>query len=197
MKHPTGPKTDPIESNDPVVDLDDAAEEPEEADCETVGDDEADGDEDSNVVESLIQERDQFKDLYLRTLAEFQNFRKRSREEQDQTRKYATESLATSLIPVLDNFERALAAIDAGASAESIAEGIRMVEKQLRSVLESVNVTQIPALGAHFDPNHHEAIGTEESAEHEPGTVTEVVSSGYKMHDRVIRAARVKVAKKK
>lgn len=147
-------------------------------------------------AERLLQDKKQAEDQMLRTMAEFQNFRKRKEAEADQIRQFATERLVTNLLPVLDNFERTLAALENGAPMESVIEGIRLVDKQFRTVLEGQNVRRIAAEGQPFDPEIHEAIATEESHELPENTVINEVESGYRMADKVIRPARVRVSRK-
>ncbi len=153
-------------------------------------------------IENLTSERDEAKDQVLRTLADlqnyqrdFQNYRKRNQQEMAQFRLMATEQLVSDLLPVLDNFERTIAHVEAGATVESLVGGIRAVEKQLRSVLEGQSVRRIQSVGSPFDPELHEALGTEVSEEHADDTVTTEIEPGYKMGEKVIRPARVKVAK--
>lgn len=147
-------------------------------------------------VEKLTQERKQAEDQLLRTMAEFQNFRKRKDQEAEQIRQFATEKLVTALLPVLDNFERTLAALENGAPIDSVVEGIRLIDRQFRSALEGQNVRKIESHGRPFDPDFHEAIATDESHELPENTVTTEVESGYRMADKVIRPARVRVSKK-
>jgi molecular chaperone GrpE len=147
-------------------------------------------------LEKLGNERKQLEDQLLRTMAEFQNFRKRKEQEADQIRLYAAEKLVTSLLPVLDNFERTMAALENGAPVASVVEGIRLVDRMFRSVLESNNVRKIVSEGQPFDPDFHEAIAAEESHELPENTVTGEVESGYRLADKVIRPARVRVSKK-
>ncbi|MDR3692148.1 MAG: nucleotide exchange factor GrpE [Fimbriimonas sp.] len=153
-------------------------------------------------IENLTAERDEAKDQVLRTLAElqnfqkeFQNYRRRNQQEMAQFRLLATEQLVSELLPVLDNFERTILHVEAGATVESLVGGIKAVERQLRNVLESQNVKRIPTVGQPFDPDVHEAIGTESGTEHPDETVVIEVEPGYKMGEKVIRPARVKVAK--
>lgn len=146
-------------------------------------------------IAQLEKERDDFKEQALRTLADFQNFRRRTQSEAALLRQLATESLVADLLPVLDNFERSLNSLETGASAESVIEGIKMVDRQLRTVLESVNLVRLYPAGQPFDPDHHEAIAVEASEEHEEDTVLHVLEAGYKLGERVIRPARVKVVK--
>lgn len=129
-------------------------------------------------------------------MADMQNFRRRVQQEKEETRKYATESLVAELLPVLDNFERTLVAVESGASMETLVEGVKMVDKQLRSILERANLQKIASQGEQFDPEHHEAVALEETNEHPEGTVIEELQSGYKIAEKVIRPARVRIAKK-
>src|SRR5690606_17766912 len=109
-------------------------------------------------LQKAQDERDQLKDQMLRTMADFQNFRKRSMQDLENLRQFASEKVITLLLPVLDNFERTLASIENGASVESVSEGVRAIEKQLRHVLDTQQVKRIPALGQKFDPELHEAV---------------------------------------
>ena len=153
-------------------------------------------------IQQLTTERDEAKDQVLRTLADlqnyqrdFQNFRKRNQQEMATFRVMATEQFVTELLPVLDNFERTIAHVEAGATVESLVGGIKAVEKQLRTVLESQSVRRIQSVGEPFDPELHEALGTQSGTEHPEDTVVLEIEPGYKMGEKVIRPARVKVAK--
>lgn len=162
------------------------------------GDDDETAEADLEVLNTqmarLQEELTQSKDQLLRTMADFQNFRKRNQEQAAQLRQFATENLVTALLPVLDNFERTVALIQSGASVEQTNAGVQAVERQLRSVLEGQNVRRIESVGKEFDPDIHEAIGMEPSEEYAFNTVILEVEPGYKMGDKVIRPARVKVA---
>lgn len=142
------------------------------------------------LQDELVSTRDQL----LRTMADFQNFRKRKQEDEARIRQFATESMVSALLPVLDNFERTVEHLNTGASAEAMLDGIRAVEKQLRSALESQNVKRIESIGKPFDPNFHEAIAMEASEEHPAETILAELEPGYRMGDKVLRPARVKVA---
>jgi molecular chaperone GrpE len=150
----------------------------------------------NDLIIELERERDELKEQLLRSLADLQNLRKRFQQEKEDIRRFATEQLARDLIPVLDNFERTLAAAESGASLESLTEGVKLVDRQLRTALESVRLTRIPSVGVPFDPERHEAIGTVDSTEAEEGSVVEELEAGYQMADRTIRPARVRVARK-
>ena len=147
-------------------------------------------------VQKAIDERDQLKDQLLRTMADFQNFRKRVQDEKRQIEERANERFVIALLPVIDNFERGVAAAESGGSLESVVEGIKAVERQLKSVLESQKVVRVPSLGKAFDPDLHEALAAVEVADTPEGTIVDEIEAGYKLGDRVIRPARVRVAKK-
>lgn len=149
-----------------------------------------------NALQKAVDERDGLQEQLLRTMADFQNFRKRMQQESEQLRAFATERLVTQLLPVLDNFERTITAFEAGAPADSVMEGIKAVDRQMRSILESHNVAKIVAEGEAFDPTFHEAIAMEHSEEHPEGTILGEIEPGYRMGEKVIRPARVKVSKK-
>ena len=151
----------------------------------------------SEQFQKANDERDQLKDQLLRTMADFQNFRKRVMDEKRLVEERAKERIFLELLPVLDNFERSLAAIEAGANPDSIREGVLAVDRQFRSVLTSQNVTRIEAVGAPFDHDLHDAIATVESDEYPPGTIVDEIEAGYRMGDRVIRHAKVRVSKAK
>jgi len=128
---------------------------------------------------------------YRRLAADFENFRRRSvQEAQDRTR-YGAEQLALALLPVLDNLQRAQAHAPEG---DPLLDGLRLVTRQFEDALHSAGVTPIDAEGQPFDPALHEAIGGEESAEVEHDTVLDVLQPGYRLHDRVLRPALVRVA---
>jgi molecular chaperone GrpE len=136
-------------------------------------------------------------DQLLRTAAEFDNFKKRARREMDETRVYAAEKLLLQLIPVLDNFERALAATQIlPEGSQAFVSGVKMVADQFRASLEQQGVKRYVSLGQPFDPSRHEAVSEKESEDAKPGTVLEEYQAGYTLGDRVIRPAMVVVAKK-
>ncbi|MFZ4508772.1 MAG: nucleotide exchange factor GrpE [Fimbriimonas sp.] len=147
-------------------------------------------------MKKLTEERDQLQDQVYRTMADFQNFRKRKMEQEAQIKLLATEKLVRDLLPVVDNFARTVQAADAGATIEAITDGVRAVARQLNSALEGQQVSRIEPLGEAFDPEFHEALGIEVTDAVPEGHVAIVLESGYKMGDRLIRPARVKVAGK-
>ncbi len=149
-----------------------------------------------STLQKASDERDQLKDQLMRTMADFQNFRRRNEEQRKQLETFATERFVTALLPVLDNFERAIDAYEAGGTSQSLSEGVKAVDRQLRTVLEGQKVTRIPTLGEMFDPDVHEALSMEPSEEHDENTVIGELEPGYKMGDKVIRPARVRVSRK-
>lgn len=154
--------------------------------------------ESSNLAElrKKAAERDQYLDLAQRTRAEFENFQKRNRNDREQERKYAYFPLVRDLLPVFDNLERALTASEQGNDPGSLAKGVAMVQSQFLDLLKRNGVTRIEALGKPFDPNEHEAVMQQPSAEHESNTVLQVLESGFTLHDRVVRPAKVIVSVK-
>lgn len=148
------------------------------------------------LIEQLFAERTDLQDEAVRALAEAQTIQRRMREQHREAMQFASEPLVQELLPVLDNFERTLAAFDDGASADKLLKGIKAAEKQLRRALAKSDVERIKALGEKFDPELHEALATTVSEEHDEGTVAVEIEPGYKMRGRVIRPAKVHVTKK-
>ena len=129
----------------------------------------------------------------VRLTADFDNFRKRAQREKDEARQFANQGLLEKLLPVLDNFEMALTAVkDAD---PSVRDGVQMILDQLLGVLKESGVEPVDAMGQPFDPNLHDALSQEETTEVEEGTVVQQVQRGYKLNDRLVRPARVVVAK--
>lgn len=131
---------------------------------------------------------------YLRALADLENFRRRARKEKEDALKYAVVPLLESLLPVLDNFERALEAADQNDDARVLQEGIEMVYRQFLNVLSQAGLTLIEAEGKPFDPHQHHAVMQVQSEEHEPGMVVEELQAGYRYLDRIIRPSMVKIS---
>ncbi|MBI5705788.1 MAG: nucleotide exchange factor GrpE [Armatimonadetes bacterium] len=147
------------------------------------------------VMAKLTEERDLAKDQLLRAMAEMQTQRRRLMAEKEAFAKVANEDLIRDLLPVLDNFERTLAAAKTGASLEALIEGVSLVDRQLRTVLETRDFKRIATEGVLFDPNLHEAVVAEETEEHPEGTILLELSPGYQLAETVIRPSKVKVAK--
>jgi len=137
------------------------------------------------------------KDAYMRTAADFDNYRKRSRREVDDARKAGREELLKELLPVFDNLERAIQSAQKATDLKAVAEGVSMVGKQFDGTLGRLQITRVPTIGNMFDPSLHEAIQQVETNDHPPGTVVAEVQPGYATGERLIRAAMVVVAKPK
>ncbi|WP_437833963.1 nucleotide exchange factor GrpE [Sorangium sp. So ce1153] len=131
----------------------------------------------------------------LRTAADFDNFRKRSRREVEEAQRRGRESILKDLLPVFDNLERAASHAESAPDVKSVAEGVRIVAKQFVDTLERMGIKRIAAVGKPFDPSVHEAIQQIESTEHPAGVVIAEVQPGYMLGDYLIRAAMVVVSK--
>lgn len=140
------------------------------------------------------RQRDEYRSLLLRTRADFENYEKRAQRDLAQERRYAHAGLARELLPVLDNLHRALEAARQHGDAGPLAQGVALVQSQLAEVLARFGVTPIEALDRPFDPTWHEAVMQQPRSGVSPGTVVAVLEPGYRLHDRVLRPARVAVA---
>ena len=160
--------------------------------------------ETDEALAALEKERDTLKEQLLRAVADFDNYRKRIERERRELSDYAATDVLLELLPIIDNFERALQApasapgAPAGRPAESEAfkKGVELIHKQMLDLLRKRGVTLIDALGADFDPNVHQAVIHEPSEEHREGEVMQELQRGYKLGDRLLRPAMVKVAKR-
>ena len=148
----------------------------------------------AQMTEELRRERDEYLEALQRLQAEFTNFRKRVLRESEQAGQRASTQMIEELLPVLDNFERAMQAA-AEHDQEVLSGGVELVYNQLRDVLVKRGLCEIDAHGQPFDPNQHDAILCQPSAEHEEGTVMQVIEKGYQLEDRVVRPAKVIVSK--
>ena len=145
-------------------------------------------------VQRMQGEADEASNRYVRLAADFENYKKRARQEQADTIQFANAELLTRLLPVLDNFHRLLETAPAGVD-ESWLKGARLTLQQLEDVLAALGVKEIDAVGQPFDPSMHEAIGHEDSDEHPENTVVAELRKGYRLNDRVVRPALVRVAR--
>ncbi len=142
-------------------------------------------------LEQLRAKRDEYEDKYLRKVADLQNLRKRKKREREEYKKYAHEDVARDLLEIVDNFERALDNMNF--ENESVREGVEMIRDQMLELLSKYDVEPMEAEGETFDPHRHEAMMKEEREDLDEQTVLEVFKQGYTLHDRVLRAASVKV----
>lgn len=148
-----------------------------------------------NDLQKLRAERDSLYDRLARATADFKNMQKRQEQETEQRVQYANTSLIKALLPVIDNFERALAVDPARTDSASILKGMQIVHDQLLAALRQQQVQEIaPRPGDPFDPNHHQALMQQE-ADYPTPTVVQLLQKGYAMHDRTLRPAGVAVSK--
>ncbi|MBO6196374.1 MAG: nucleotide exchange factor GrpE [Butyrivibrio sp.] len=142
-----------------------------------------------------LQEKiDELNDKVLRQMAEFENFRKRTDKEKSQQFELGQGNVLEKLLPVVDNFERGLAAVPEAEKDGAFADGMNKIYKQLIKQLEDLGVTPIEAVGKEFDPNLHNAVMQVESQEYESGIVAQELQKGYMFHDTVLRHSMVAVA---
>lgn len=149
-----------------------------------------------NPFEQLQADLLRFRDLAMRTQADFENYRKRAIREKEEAVKYANASLIERLIPIIDNFEFGIQAARAEGS-QAVLVGLEMVAKQFQEFLTSSGVETVDAEGQTFDPNLHEAVGHEASDTVPEGNVIRQLRKGYKLRDRLVRPANVFVSKGK
>ena len=131
---------------------------------------------------------------YMRLMAEFQNYKRRAAKEKADTLQYANEKIVADILPVLDNFERAL--MTETEDIEGYAKGMQLIFEQLYKALENAGLEEIKAMDEEFDPNVHNAVMTDNIEDKEDGTITKVLQKGYKLRDKVVRPSMVAVNKK-
>ena len=176
-------------NNIPIEDGNEAEEKAEEQAEDAAGEKK----EDEPSAEEQESER------YMRLMAEFQNFKRRAAKEKTDIHAFANERIVNDLLPVLDNFERALGGEAEASENEELknyAKGMQLIFEQLKAALEKAGVKEIEALGEDFDPNVHNAVMTEQTEEYEDGKVSKVMQKGYKLNDKVVRPSMVAVNKK-
>ena len=174
----------------------DAEENGEATSEETSGEESVEG---SQAVEEGSSEENpellQLKDKYLRTLAEYENFRKRSEKEKAQMFELGAKSIIEALLPVVDNFERALSHVQEEEKDSPFVKGIEGIYKQIQKMFADCNIQEIEALGKKFDPALHNAVMTEEEGDAEEDTITQDLQKGYTYRGNVVRHSMVKVKK--
>ncbi len=147
-------------------------------------------------VQALSDENTQLKDQMMRSFADIQNMRKRFAQEKASLTQFATEELIVDLLPVLDNFERAISVAESGGSLDGLLDGVKAIDRQFRDALEKRQLERIVTLGQDFDPDLHFALATHETEEVPENTVTHEIEAGYKLSQKVVRPAKVRVARK-
>jgi molecular chaperone GrpE len=148
----------------------------------------------AGAADSLQKERDDLYDRLLRKTAEFDNFRKRVERDRKDMIEWASADVLSDLLAIVDDFDRALAT-EAPPEAQAYKAGFELIQRQLAELLKKRGVTTIEAMGADFDPHHHQAVAYEEVEGAREGEVVGVMAKGYKLGDRLLRPALVKVAK--
>jgi len=152
-----------------------------------------------DALKAQLAEKDkeiaELKDKYLRTLADSENARKRIRQQADESVRIQRENTLRDLLPVVDNLERAVEATRGGTDVKTVVQGVEMVLRALHDFLRAQGVTPVNAVGKPFDPTKHEAADHVHSDQHEPNTVVNEFHRGYQIGDRILRPARVSVAK--
>lgn len=145
-------------------------------------------------IEAVTAERDAFQQKWLLALADLDTYRRRSRKEAEEQRRFAVLPLAEDLLPALDNLQRALDAAKTASDVAQLVQGVQMVSRQFGDILAKHQIIAIESVGKQFDPNIHQALQQMPSAEHPPMTVLIECERGYQMHDRVVRPSTVIVA---
>nr|WP_049773658.1 nucleotide exchange factor GrpE [Salisediminibacterium selenitireducens] len=185
-----------VEEVNTAVDAEMVQEETNEnVDDQPVSEEEA-VEEETVSVEDYNQLKDDFEEMknkMLRVQADFDNFRRRTKIEQETAAKYRSQRLAEELLPAMDNFERAMQVSPESDDAKSLLKGVEMVYNQIGQALEKEGITPIEAVGQPFDPNLHQAIMQVEDDQFDSNTVVEEMQRGYQLKDRVIRPSMVKV----
>lgn len=135
------------------------------------------------------------KDRFMRLSAEFDNYRKRKQREIDEFRKFANETVFKQFLSVVDNLERAIASAENNQDTSSLLEGVKLTHKEILKVFQNFNVKPVKAENQSFDPNFHQAVTQKETDDVPENTITDVLQTGYLLHDRLIRPAMVVVSK--
>jgi molecular chaperone GrpE len=149
-----------------------------------------------DALAELAEQKAELQDRVLRLQAEFDNFRKRTERERLEFAEYAGEQTVRALLPILDDFERALKAATSGNGADEFVRGIELIYNRLLDVLKKQGLEPIVTEGAQFDPHQHEAIGRVESSEHDDGAIVQEFQRGYNFKGRLLRPSMVQVAVK-
>lgn len=147
-------------------------------------------------IQALEEEKKQAYDGFLRTSAEFENYKKRKDRETEDFKKFAIEQLIKELLPIIDNLERAISSSkEENVNNQGLIEGVDLILKEILKIFEKFKIKPIETKGELFDPAFHQAVLHQESAEHSEGTIVNELQKGYLLHDRLIRPAMVVVAK--
>ncbi|WP_142827781.1 nucleotide exchange factor GrpE [Planococcus soli] len=184
--------TEDAEVKEPILE---AEEQAELTDAETPAADPSGAEEPEPVdeAEELRKQLEAEQNKYLRLLADYDNFKRRTQKDKEIANKFRSQSLLADLLPVLDNFERALTLKTNSEESASLLKGVEMVQKSLTEAVSREGLEEIKAVGEPFDPNFHQAVMQERDDSAEPGTVLQELQKGYTLKGRVLRPAMVKV----
>ncbi|MHA6483707.1 nucleotide exchange factor GrpE [Paenibacillus sp. strain BS8-2] len=182
-----------IETNDTLDETLEGTAQPSEAEAAELEGAEPEVFEDTRLAD-LAKQAEENQQRYLRAQADFDNFRRRTAKEKEDLAQYASMKLIDQLVPIVDNFERALAAASVNSDFDSLAKGVDMIFRQLSQTLEAEGLKPIEAVGQPFNPEFHQAIMQVESDQYEEGYVVEEVQKGYMLKEKVLRPAMVKVS---
>lgn len=177
-----------VQENEEIINGNEANSDAEETPAESSED---------PVEKALAEERakyEEMKDRFLRSQADFDNYRKRMQKEREEMAKYASRSLLEKLLPAIDNLERAIDSSKQSESFEMLAQGVEMVYRQIMDALREEGAVPLETVGKPFDPHFHQAVMQEESDQYESGIVIEEFQKGYMLKDKLIRPAMVKVS---
>lgn len=163
--------------------------------AETGDNAEKDASDRNKDIASLEAALEAEKDRFMRLSAEFDNYRKRKQREIDEFRKFANETVFKQFLSVVDNLERAMASAETNKDLDSLMEGVKLTHREILKVFQNFNVKPVEAENQSFDPNFHQAVTQKETNEVPENTVTDVLQTGYLLHDRLIRPAMVVVSK--
>ena len=155
---------------------------------------EAEAEPEEKKAEAEASPEEQESERYMRLMAEFQNFKRRAAKEKSDIHAFANERIIGDLLPVMDNFERALETETE--DTEAYAKGMQLIFEQMKTALEKAGLKEIEALGLDFDPNVHNAVMTDNTEEYENDKISKVLQKGYKLNDKVIRPSMVAVNKR-
>ena len=171
---------DVLDNNEEIVE--EVVEETEEVETEEL-----------TEIEQLKAQLKEEEDKYFRVLADYDNFKRRAALDKEALQKYKSQSVVTNILPVLDNFERAMLVEVETEEAKSLKEGMDMIYRSLVDTLKSEGLVEIEAFDEEFDPNFHQAVMTGNDEEKDSGVVLEEMQKGYMLKDRVLRPSMVKV----
>ncbi len=150
---------------------------------------------DLEELKKKAEERDEYYNKWLKVHAEYDNTRKRIEKEKTDHMKFANEGIISQLFPIVDNFDMALAAMETAKDKEAVMDGIKLVQKEFHRILDENGAEKIKTVGEKFDPYVHEAVSAVETDEHPDGMILEEVRAGYTLNKRLLRPAKVRVAK--